>query len=266
MWIFRQTLKSGRGGWVIWTLSLVAVLVLFLGMYPLLEADMESFQRIFDSFPDAFKRAFGMEGIDIGTPLGFMSFSYIYVLLAGAVYAMNIGLSALSEEVRAKTGEFLLTRPVGRTRIALEKGASVYARVIAMSVVVMASGWPVLMGMGERAIDMAGYLRLAGTLLWIQVFFAGLGLCVSAVALRLRSVLPVSMGAVFGFYILYLLNQTLEDAKLSAISPFGYLSLSHIHLTGQYDEGYLTLLIGWTAAFTVGAVLVFQRRDVPSVS
>ena len=67
--------------------------------------------------------------------------------------------------------------------------------------------------------DVELFVLFTLSLLFIQIFFASLGLFVSVFLRRIRTVLPISMGVVFIFYIIHLLNETLKDEKLGLGIP-----------------------------------------------
>ena len=133
---------------------------------------------------------------------------------------MNLGVSILSAEVREKTGDFLFVKPVKRTKIITLKIVAVLIELGIVNIVICLANLIIINLVSKEAFDIKLYLLLTGTLLFIQLFFASLGLAVSVFLRRIRTVLPISMGVVFLFYIIYLLNQTLEDPKLAWISPF----------------------------------------------
>jgi len=108
--IIARELKMEWKSLVVWCLSLIGGLLLFMLLYPSISAQMADFQKIFNSFPIEFQRALGVANLEFGGVLSFYTFTLTYILLAGAVQAMNLGVSVLSAEVRDKTGDFIFAQ------------------------------------------------------------------------------------------------------------------------------------------------------------
>lgn len=263
--ILMQELKMGRKSLIVWCAALMGALLLFMSMYPSLSVQMADFQKVFNSFPPEFQRAFGINDLHLDSILSFYTFSLTYILLAGAVQAMNLGVSILSAEVRDKTGDFLFVKPVSRSRIVSMKTLAVFIQLVITNLVFFLGSWLILSLISEKAFDMELYLLLTGTLFFIQIFFASFGLFISAFLKRIKTVLPISMGVVFLFYILFLLNETLENELIGYISPFGYFDLSAISKNMNYDSFYVLLWTVLVSLFVFLTYAVFAKKDLPSI-
>ena len=268
--IIRLEMRRGMKSLITWTVSLVGLAFLFLMIYPSLAAQMTDFLQIMKSFPLAFREAFGMTNFENGSVLGFYSFVLIYVLLAGSIYAMNIGVSSLSMEVRDKTADFLYSKPFSRCRIISSKIITILLQLLIINIVFMISGWLILTSIqrttsGSGRVDIRLYLLMTASLAILQMFFASLGLFISSFLKRIRTVLPISMGVVFFFYTLYILNQTLDSAELAYISPFSYFDLSKIIQTGAYEIRYLITAFVLIALFIAATYRSYMKKDLPSI-
>jgi len=104
-----------------------------------------------------------------------------------------------------------------------------------------------------------------GSLFLIQLFFLTFGMLLSVFMNKLKTVIPVSLGVVFGFFILNLLNESLSGKPLTAISPFAYFSTTGIYENSAYDIKWLILNCVLVVAFTVGAYVKYIKKDIPSV-
>jgi ABC-2 type transport system permease protein len=120
-------------------------------------------------------------------------------------------------------------------------------------------------GTGDGGVDFKMYLLLTGTLAFLQAFFASLGLFISAFMRRIRTVLPISMGIVFFFYILFVLNQTLRSEKLAFISPFGYFELAKILASGAYEQKFMITFAVLFVVFISATYYLYTKKDLPSI-
>ncbi|MDN4075082.1 ABC transporter permease subunit [Fictibacillus terranigra] len=112
--IFLHELKVNRKSMLIWAFALAAVTVLFFSIYPSVEKDGDQFIKVLQNYPEGVLKALGVQISTITSLLGFYSYFFLYVMLCGAIQAMNLGTGILSKEVSGKTAEFILTKPVTR--------------------------------------------------------------------------------------------------------------------------------------------------------
>ncbi len=115
--MFLHELKAYRKSTIVWTCALVAVSILFLSLFPSFSKDVAEFNKILESFPEGVRKALGISIDTISTFIGFYSYVFLYIVLCGSIQAMNLGVSILSKEVREKTADFLLTKPVTRMQV-----------------------------------------------------------------------------------------------------------------------------------------------------
>lgn len=263
--ILKQELRMGRKSLIVWIISLVGIFVFFMSIYPSISAQMEDFQKVFDSFPIEFQQAFGINDVNLGSILGYYQFAFAYVLLAGAVQAMNLGVSVISSEVREKTGDFLFVKPITRNRVVSMKILAVLIQILITNAFVFLSALLTVTLLSTDTYDVELFVLITVSLLFIQIFFASLGLFISVFLRRIRTVLPISMGVVFIFYIIHLLNETLRNDKLGLISPFGYFDLSEISRNMNYDSLYLLLWFVLVGLFIFLTFKLFARKDLPSI-
>ena len=267
--ILRQEWRMGVKSLIIWTASLIATLYLFMLFYAPIAGDMNDFLELVKGFPKEFRDAFGLSNMEFGGVISFYSFILTYVLLAGSVQGMNLGVSVLSAEVRDKTADFLYAKPVSRCRIITMKMVTVALQIILTNICFAAVSWLIVKTINltgsEEVINVRMFLLMTGTLMLLQFFFAGIGLLVSGMLRRIRTVLPISLGVVFFFFVLYLLNQTLDNEKLAFLSPFSYFELSGILMNNAYQAKFLIAFAVLMVAFVGVTYGVYLKKDLPSI-
>jgi len=267
--ILRNEIRMYWKSSLTWALSLAGTVLFFMALFTPLAKDMEQMLKLLKNFPPELLKAMGIENINFGGAIGFYSFTMTYVVLAGAVQAMNLGLSVLSAEVRDKTADFLYPKPVSRREIITVKMLAVLLQIVAVNIFFFLSAWLILVLTNSPAsgetLNFPLFLLLTGTLMWLQIFFACLGFAVSALLKRVRTVLPVSMGVVFFFYFLFVLNQTLDNAVLAFLSPFSYFELGKILIAGSYEVKYLITSVLLSALLVLFAARSYLKKDLPSI-
>lgn len=262
--IYLHELKTYRKSTIIWILSLVGVLIFFMAMFPVVYEDFDIMQEVLANFPEEFLIAFGITTVDLSSEVGFYSFVFSYILLAGSIQAMNLGASVLSAEFREKTADFLLAKPITRNKIVSSKALAVLTHLIITNVVYTIAAKIVVDTIMKNVYDVKTLMLISASLFFVQLFFASFGLLLSSLMWKIRTVLPLSLGTVFGFYIINLLNDTLGEEKLTYITPFAYFKSQRIIETGSYDAKYLMLCAVLVILFIIGTYVIYSKKDIPS--
>ena len=99
-----------------------------------------------------------------------------------------------------------------------------------------------------------------------QLFFLGVGLVISLLAKRVRSVTPYALGLGFGSYVLSAFSGVFGDVKLELITPFKHFDASAIVQNGAYDMPLALLNAMVTLISLAASYWLYLRRDIPAVS
>src|SRR5271169_5845053 len=117
---FKTKLPSAAG----WSATVAGLILVFSIMFSSIAGQVESLNSILANYPKELLIAFGLNGVDLSTVLGFFSFIFLFVQICLAIQAANYGFSLVSVEESEWTADFLLTKPVKRTRILTSKLAA----------------------------------------------------------------------------------------------------------------------------------------------
>ena len=260
---FRARLRSVA----IWSLAATALLVFYFSFFSVFADQAALLNEMMARFPAEMRAAFGLDKMDLSTVLGYYSFIFLFVQLCLAIQASNYGFGLVSIEETELTADFLLSKPVSRTRVLSSKLLAAFTSLTLTNGVVWVSSFVAI------SAFRSGHEYQPGTLLLLllsivifQLFFLGLGLVISLLVKRVRSVTPYALGLGFGAYVLSAFSGVLGDVKLELITPFRHLDAAAIVQNAAYD----TPLVLLNAAVTLVALAVsywlYIRRDIPAVS
>ncbi|MDP4093146.1 MAG: ABC transporter permease subunit [Bacillota bacterium] len=263
--IFIHELKSARKPTIIWICSMVAISLLFLSIYPGIYNDAETFKKTLASFPDAVKKALGLSIDNVTTLLGFYSFFFMYIMLCGAVQGMNLGLGILSKETRDKTADFLLTKPVSRKQIMTAKLMSALVSLIVTNIVFTAISFIIASAVKQASFSAKIFVMVSLTLFFIQLMLAALGIFISVAARKIRSVLPVSLATVFGFFVISMIGSILGDKAVRYITPFKYFDNAYIIKNASYETVFLVIEFIFIATAITASYIIYSRKDIHAV-
>ncbi|MEX2104321.1 MAG: ABC transporter permease subunit [Bacilli bacterium] len=164
-----------------------------------------------EGFPEPVRKALGLQINSMGSILGFYSYAFVYITLCGAIQGMIIGVTIISKEVREKTADFLLTKPVTRTKIVTSKLLAAVVSLVITNVVYIAVASIVASQVKTEDYSATIFFMISITLFFIQLIFLAMGILISVVFPNIKSVLAVSLGTVFSFFIIGMLASTSGD-------------------------------------------------------
>ncbi len=263
--IFTLELRMHLRSTIIWTVALLLLVAGFAFGFPVIRQNVAAMNGVLQMMPEGLKKSLGLNVIDLSQPIGVMGFLFMYITLVAAVQAMSLGLSVLSVELRDKTADFLLSKPVKRITIVHAKLAAAITCILSTNLIFAIVARVALDLLSTKPYPLSLFLALVLSVLFIQLFFVSLGALVSVFLSRMKTVIPLALGVVFGFFIVNLLNESLRARPLTPFSPFAYFSTGTLFS----HQGFAYLWVGvnflLVAAFVTGTYLRYLRKDMPSV-
>ena len=250
-----------------WSVALAFLIVFFFSIFPAFAKDADLLNQMMAKFPPEMKAAFGLDSMDMSTVLGFYSLIFLFVQLCLSIQAGNYGFGLVSVEEAELTADFLLTRPVSRRGILTSKLLAVLTSMIVTDLVVWASTFlAILLFNDGRAYEISPLLLLLVSILPFQLFFLSVGLVVSLLVKRIRSVTPYSLGLGFGAYVLSAFSGVFGEAKLELITPFKHFDAAAIVQNQAFDTPLVLLNVAVTLISVAASYWLYKRRDIHAVS
>jgi ABC-2 type transport system permease protein len=263
--VARRALLDGRRAFAWWAAGLAAYVGLITSVYPTIR-DNPELDRLVESYPEALQAfiAFGGQ-LDFTSAAGYLG-SELFSFMMPAIFlvaAIGHGARSVAGEEERGTLDLLLSTPVSRRRVAVEKLAALVVELAALGVVLWAALWA-----GTAAVGMdisAAHLASATTMLVLLSFVYGAaayGLA-AATGRRTLSIAVSAALAVAGYLVdsLAALVDTLEPAQ--RLSPFYHYSVAN-PLEDGIDPTRALLLAVIAAGSAVCGVVLFDRRDLRS--
>ena len=260
MTILRHELRRNRLALLIWTLAIAGMLLISIIIYPEMRSSMLEAADMFSQMGD-FSAAFGMDKVSFGEYKGYIAVECGNVLgLGGALFAAIIGIAALAKEEKDHTAEFLLTHPVSRGRVVLEKLLSVYIRVLALNLIVAAVmvGGTYLIGEKPDA-KLFFLLMLAYFLMQIEIA----SVCFGISAFVARGELGIGLGFALLMYFLNIISNLTKDVEwLKYVTPFSFADGTSIVSSMGIEWKYAAVGLALTVAGVAAAFVKYCRKDI----
>ncbi|MCZ7531827.1 MAG: ABC transporter permease subunit [Acidimicrobiia bacterium] len=259
--IFSKALRDRRLSLIGWATGTVVLTLAVVAVYPLVVASSD-LQRFITDFPPEVMDLFGIDPATFLTGAGFLQ-GQLYTLI-GPIMVIGLGATAAAgataREEKTGTMDMLLSMPVSRTSVMLQKSA-----VVAVSVLIIPTTMALVMAATNPIFDLE--LSING-IIAANLGLAGLGLTFAAFALMIAAFsgsAPMTTGITLLVAVLSwftsAFNGIFEWLEIpSKISPFSWYA-EDFPLLGGFPVSFLWLGIGIVALVTAGVTL-FAHRDI----
>jgi len=249
---------------IVWAIALSAVAVFYLSIYNAFTKDVETVRKIFENYPPAFRAALGFH-LDIFFTLnGFYLFIFGIVLLVGAVQAANLGVGIISKEAAGKTFDFLLSKPITRTKMITSKVTAALALLAATNIVYITIVLFAANAVSKGDFEVKKFVLISLTLFLVQLMFFVIGLFISALVPKIKSPISVSLPLVFAFYIIGALD-TIFGKNVRYLTPFKFYDLTYIIKNGAFETKFLLLEAAFLIIVTGAVYYLYNKKDIPAV-
>ena len=253
MTVFKKELRAHFASFLVWSAGVGGLMALCVWMYPSFAGSMEDVSALFAGMGD-FSAAFGLDKLAFGSIMGFYGTECGNILgMGGAFFAALTGMALLAGEEGGRTAEFLLTHPVPRLRLTLEKLGALAALVLGLNLIALACGAGSILAVSEEAV-WGDLLRFHAAQLLMQLEIGGM--CFGLSSLLRRSSFGLALGLVVLLYALGLfinLDSGLEPLRF--LTPYYYADAARV-----FDQGLEAGPVLAGCALGLGSAALGLRR------
>jgi len=261
--IYMHEFKMKLRSVLTWSVSLTLLIIIFMSLFTSLGKDAELLNETMAQMPPELLTAFGMTGTDLSTVLGFYSFTFLFCQICLAIQAANYGFGLVSVEETDMTADFLLAKPVGRTSILTNKVlAAITSLTITNAIVWISSFIAINMFRGDKDYDTQTLMLLLLSIIIFQLFFLSVGMVISLLMKRVRSVTSASMALAFGMYVLSAFAGMLGADSFDLITPFKHFEPNAIVANGAYDTSLVMISVVAIVVSLGGSYVLYAKRNI----
>jgi ABC-2 type transport system permease protein len=265
--IYRHELRARRNSVLTWSLTATFLILFYFAFFSVLADQAALMNEFLERYPPELQAAFGLDRMDLATVLGYFGFTFIFVQLCLAIQAANYGFGLVSIEESELTADFLLSKPVSRTQVLTSKLLAALTCLFLTDLVVWVSSFvAITLFRAGRGYDPGALTLLLLSVVPFQLFFLGVGLVLSLLVRRVRSVTPYALGLAFGAYVLSAFSGVFGDVALEWLTPFKHFDPAYIVDTGAFNGALAALNVAMTVAALAASFWLYRRRDIPAVS
>lgn len=261
--MLKRELKANLKPFLFWMLGLLildfAGMMKFTGMAESNGADVT---KIFASFPKIVLAMFGMAGADISTLTGYFSIMSFFTMMLTCIYAISLGVSAVSRESFDKTYEFVFTKPRKRTYILFIKvmAGGIYLVAFCILNYFFSLGGIATLNLSESISTEVFFFTLANFI--IGVLFFSIAIFLSAAFKESEKGSKYSNLVFICVFIVGVIYDTLDNpGGLVLLTPIKYFSPDKL-IAHSFDIGLLALCLTLIVGFFALGFKLFEKKDL----
>lgn len=247
-------------GSVALTGGLAILTAMYVYMFPSISSGID-LDAYVESIPPALRSAFGIESL--GTIEGFLStelYAFGWVLLLG-LYLAYSAAGLIADDVEDGRIDMLLSLPVTRSKVVLEKFSAVLVPIAIVNVVMPVVVYVGVLAVGE-SISVADLVMAHLLSVPYLLTTAAVGLLASVLFDRTSIAQRAAMGVVFGLFLVESVVTDTDFAALGALSPTRYYDPTAVLVRSEWDVAGAAVLL--VAALVLVAIsrAYFRQKDI----
>ncbi len=257
-----QTIKDNMKSTIIFALLFSGMAAMYSSFYP----QFKEFMIDIANDPETANLFIGFTGGsgDFASYIGFLNlelYSIFFVLILGIIIAF-IAATILSKEIESKTIDLLMSNPISRKQIVIERFFGLIPMILIIDFVTMFVVYGITIVIGE-SID---FINLFITHLYAVPYFVA----VVAIALLISTIIDEKMkSSIFmiallvGMFFLEYISHFAQNAEI-----IGKFSLTHYYKPydalkfGEVDVSGVLVLIAVAVVCVAASLIYFEHKDI----
>lgn len=261
--VFLKTLRDKRKAIFWWAIGITIFLLYICFAYPYIQKSTVDWNEMFAQLPEGLQAAVLGENIDLASAEGFFNAEVFNLALPILllIFAIGLGSSMILREEEEGTLDLLLSNPITRRRVLIEKYLAMTGLVFILGIVV----WACIVLFSKIFGFELGMMRVAAATLSAVL----LGLAFGTLALMLGCLtgkrgLSIGVASAIGIASYFINSMSLV---IKALEPVRGLSLFYYHvspdpLRNGFSIKHSLVLFLISAIFLLVSLFAFQRREL----
>lgn len=260
MTVLRNEIRFHWRSTLIWSLSLSALAVLALTLYP----QVAHYSGLFNAMVERlgiFATMFNLQGMDM---FEFMNYYGLengnFIGLGGGIFAAITAINIVAREEGRHTAEFLYPHPVSRISVLAQKFVAMVLQVLFLNAacILAAHLGAALIGATYPQKQFADF-HLSLLLMNLQVAF----LCFGLSCFKKRDSVVPGLGLVLAFYFLNLfININREIATFKHLTPYFYIDIGRVTSNGGPLWPAIGLGFAVSGLVLIIGLIFYTRKDL----
>ncbi len=258
--VLAKTLRDQRKALIWWALGLGGTVLMYAALWPNIRENAAQFNEYIQNLPEAVRN---LMGGDYGTPAGYLQselFSFLGPILF-LVFTVGAGARAIAGEEEAGTLDLLLSAPVRRQRVLLDKFGAMVVSTFVLAFVM----WLGIVALGpafDLRPDLGNFTGAILSLYLLAIAFGSIALAVGCGTGSKGLAIGLPAGVALVTFLVHMFARVVEALEpFRLLSPF-YYYIGNDPLFNGLDPVHALVLAGISAVCLAIALVTFERRDL----
>lgn len=262
--ICKQTLLTRKKFVIAFCLISVALLWMYVGMFPSIAEKGDEFNKLLENYPESFSAFFGIEELNFSNIENFLAVENLSIMWPMMAILLVLGLAgpALAGEVEKGTIELIISRPVSRVSLFVGR---YLASASALAIFILFSIFAIFPLAALHGIDVsaANHFKAAFMGLLFGLSVLSLGMLFSAIFSE-KSKVYFTAGGILGAMYIFSAAANLTDkvSALKYLSFFYYFDGLQVMMRNQLSGWSVLVFLAFIIAVAAFAAYHFDRKDI----
>jgi ABC-2 type transport system permease protein len=261
--IFIREMRAHLKSLIGWSVGMLFMIISGMGKYTSYSGSDAAVTELFDTMPKTLKAVLGFGDFDVTKASGFYGMLFLYLVIMVTIHAAMLGANIIAKEERDKTTEFLMVKPVSRTKVITSKLLAAFANVAVLNLVTLVLSISIV-GKYSKGENVTGEIQILMVAMFImQLLFLFIGTGIASVSKNPKisaSIATTILLVTFIVSVMIDMSSKLEGLKY--LTPFKYFTAGKIMYGGGLDTVFVTLSLVIIAVMIWVTYTFYKKRDL----
>jgi len=261
--IFIREMRAHRKSLIAWSIGMLFMIIAGMGKYAAYAGSDQSITELMAKVPKTLKAILGFGNFDVTKASGFYGMLFLYLLIMVTIHASMLGANIIAKEERDKTTEFLMVKPVSRTKIITSKLLVALVNILILNIVTLFLSIAIVSKYSNGEAITGGILTLMIGMFILQLMFLFIGTGIAAISKNPKSAASKATTVLLVTFLLSIvidMNSKLEGLRY--ITPFKYFDPEKMMYGGGAEPVFVILSFVIIAALVFVTYAFYKKRDL----
>ncbi|PKM78014.1 MAG: ABC transporter [Firmicutes bacterium HGW-Firmicutes-15] len=260
--IVLRELRANLKSLIIWCVSMALLIYAGMVKYSGIAAVGQSANELFNQLPEAMKSILGMNSLDLTSISGYYGMFFLYFMLLGSTFAVMLGAIIISKEERDKTADFLLVKPISRSKVITAKLIATLINLAVFNIITLLASF-FFVAMFNKGVPINDQIiNLMIALFILEVLFASIGAGISVFTTNTKKATSLATTLLLTMFLLSAAIDIYDKISFfKYLTPFKYFQTAQV-MRGSFDTFFLFLSAFILITCIALTYTTFQKRDI----
>ncbi|MCT4541960.1 MAG: ABC transporter permease [Vallitalea sp.] len=260
--IVMRELRANRKSLIIWSGCIIVLIAMGMAKYQGFAALGEEADELLATLPEFMQKAFGFGTGKLTEIKNYYSIFYMYFVLMAGIHAVMLGATIILKEARDKTADFLMVKPITRTKIITSKIIAAFINIVIFNIVIGITSISFVSVYNKGESITGDIIRVMIALFIVQCIFLGIGFLISSLTKSAKKASSLSTTILLIMYFLSMARNISDKIDfVKYITPFAYFD-AKLAMNGNFDFLYIIISVIIVSIAFIITYINNQKRDI----